>query len=162
MEFRQAVAETGPFGRRCLSILPCSRFHSPLIKPDVRISRIRLSGWLHRGHTVGGDMSVIHGTATPWHRDTVSSAKFGSSWCFQAHRQSPHLIRFENAPEVRALSSAGITRLRRSYDPVRLPPWPSPVATLRPCNAGGAKGPDFWCAFEVGEVKVIGDEPDNA
>ncbi len=24
------------------------------------------------------------------------------------------------------------------------------------------KGPDFWCAFEDGEVKVIGDEPDNA
>ncbi len=39
---------------------------------------------------------------------------------------------FESAPEVRALSSAGITQLRRSYDPVRLPPWPPPVATLRP------------------------------
>jgi len=25
-------------------------------------------------------------------------------------------------------------------------------------NSGGAKGPDFWCAFEDGEVKVIGDE----
>jgi hypothetical protein len=24
-----------------------------------------------------------------------------------------------------------------------------------PGNAGGAKGPDFWCAFEDGEVKVI-------
>jgi hypothetical protein len=32
---------------------------------------------------------------------------------------------------------------------------------LRPGNAGGAKGPDFWCAFEDGEVKVIGDEPGN-
>src|SRR6266849_1434925 len=38
----------------------------------------------------------------------------------------------ESVPEVRALSSAGITRIRRSYDPVRLPPWPPPVATLRP------------------------------
>jgi hypothetical protein len=35
-------------------------------------------------------------------------------------------------------------------------------AALMPGNAGGAKGPDFWCAFEDGEVKVIGDEPDNA
>jgi hypothetical protein len=26
----------------------------------------------------------------------------------------------------------------------------------RPGNAGGAKGPDFWCAFEDGEVEVIG------
>ena len=35
-------------------------------------------------------------------------------------------------PKVRALCSAGITRPRRSYDPVRLPPWPPPSATLRP------------------------------
>src|SRR5882672_6203279 len=33
---------------------------------------------------------------------------------------------FESAPEVRALCSAGITRPQRSYDPVRLPPWPPP------------------------------------
>src|SRR5674536_310756 len=29
---------------------------------------------------------------------------------------------FESAPEVRALPSASITRLQRSYDPIRLPP----------------------------------------
>jgi hypothetical protein len=28
-------------------------------------------------------------------------------------------------------------------------------------NAGGAKDPDFWYAFEDDEVKVIGDEPGN-
>jgi hypothetical protein len=39
---------------------------------------------------------------------------------------------FKSTPEVRALCSAGITRLQRSYDPVRLPPVPPPVATLRP------------------------------
>src|SRR6201993_172760 len=44
----------------------------------------------------------------------------------------PPLTVFESAPEVRALCSAGIARPRRSYDPVRLPPWPSPIATLRP------------------------------
>src|ERR1700731_1612322 len=44
----------------------------------------------------------------------------------------PPLTVFESAPEVRVLCSAGIARPRRSYDPVRLPPWPSPVATLRP------------------------------
>ena len=33
---------------------------------------------------------------------------------------------------------------------------------MKPGNAGGAKGPDFWHAFEDGEDKVIGDEPDNA
>ena len=32
---------------------------------------------------------------------------------------------------------------------------------MRLGNAGGAKDPDFWCAFEDGEVEVIGDEPEN-
>src|SRR5580692_8558514 len=43
-----------------------------------------------------------------------------------------HLAFFESIPEVRVLSSTGITRLQRSYDPVRLPPVPPPEATLRP------------------------------
>src|SRR5262249_59046810 len=38
-----------------------------------------------------------------------------------------HLAFFESTPEVRVLPSAGITRLQRSYDPVRLPPEPSPL-----------------------------------
>jgi len=42
-----------------------------------------------------------------------------------------HLTSFESAPEVRAFCSAVIARPQRSYDP-RLPPWPPPVATLRP------------------------------
>jgi len=35
------------------------------------------------------------------------------------------------------------------------------VRALRPGNAGGAKGPDFRCASEDGEVEVIGDKPGN-
>jgi hypothetical protein len=35
------------------------------------------------------------------------------------------------------------------------------IGALRLGNAGGAKDPDFWRAFEDGEVKVIGDEPCN-
>src|SRR5262249_7645794 len=38
-----------------------------------------------------------------------------------------HLAIFESTPEVRALPSAGVTRLQRSYDPVRLPPKPPPL-----------------------------------
>src|SRR6266480_879480 len=30
------------------------------------------------------------------------------------------------------------------------------IRPLKPGNAGGGKDPDFWCAFEDGEVKVIG------
>jgi len=39
---------------------------------------------------------------------------------------------FESTPEVRVLCSAGITQHHCSYDPVRLPPEPPPIATLRP------------------------------
>src|SRR6266853_1281643 len=45
--------------------------------------------------------------------------------CFQAHRQSPLLSFFQSASEVRVLSSTGVTRLHRSYDPLRLPDRPS-------------------------------------
>ena len=35
------------------------------------------------------------------------------------------------------------------------------VVPARPGNAGGGKGPDFWCAFERSRGSVIGDEPGN-
>jgi hypothetical protein len=41
--FRLGLTVAGPFVRRCLNSLAVSRFHSPLIEPDRRISRIRLS-----------------------------------------------------------------------------------------------------------------------
>jgi hypothetical protein len=33
------------------------------------------------------------------------------------------------------------------------------IVPSRPGNAGGGKGPDFWYAFDDGEVRVISDEP---
>src|SRR4029077_8965993 len=50
----------------------------------------------------------------------------GLTRCCQTHRQSPLLPSFTSTPEVRALSSAGITRPHRSYGPLRLPDWPPP------------------------------------
>ena len=50
--------------------------------------------------------------------------------CLQAHHQSPTLFSVKSAPEVRVLSSAGVTRLRRSYDPVRLPRGPAPYRAV--------------------------------
>ena len=50
--------------------------------------------------------------------------------CFQVHHQSPHLIRFENIPEVRGLPSTGITRSQRYYYPVRIPRRPVPHSTV--------------------------------
>jgi hypothetical protein len=46
--------------------------------------------------------------------------------CCQTHRQSPYLSSFTSTPEVRALSSAGVTRPHQSYGPLRLPDWPPP------------------------------------
>jgi hypothetical protein len=36
-----------------------------------------------------------------------------------------------------------------------------PCSVKGGCGGPKAKGPDFWCAFEDGEVTVIGDEPGN-
>ena len=60
--------------------------------------------------------------------------------CCQAHRQSPILGFVASAPEVRVLPSADITRHRRYYDPVRLPPAsPSETASrARPSCLGGS------------------------
>ena len=59
----------------------------------------------------------------------------------------PSRTRVAASASHQVVVTAGVGRGSRSVDPG---------------NAGGAKGPDFWCAFEDGEVKVIGDEPDNA
>ena len=41
--FRQSISVVDPFGCRCLISSAMLRFHVPLIKPDMRIYRIRLS-----------------------------------------------------------------------------------------------------------------------
>ena len=41
--FRNGLSVSAPFVWRCLNSLSVLRFHIPLIEPDVRISRIRLS-----------------------------------------------------------------------------------------------------------------------
>ena len=57
------------------------------------------------------------------------------------------MVRVAASTSRQAAARTGVGQGRRSVE--------------RPGNAGGAKGPDFWCAFEDGEVKVIGDEPGN-
>ena len=61
--FRLGLSVAGAFGCRCLTSSTMLRFHFPLIEPDVRISRIRLSDWIHHG---------AHGarecTIAPWQK----------------------------------------------------------------------------------------------
>jgi hypothetical protein len=44
---RWDLSVADPFGCRCLTIPFMVRFHTPLIEPDVRICRIRLSEKTH-------------------------------------------------------------------------------------------------------------------
>src|SRR5215213_6777363 len=64
------------------------RFPSPLIKPGVRISRIRLSDWFHHGHTVGGQRERYF--APPLHLGTAVKLAWkapGLMRCFVGSRQ---------------------------------------------------------------------------
>jgi hypothetical protein len=66
------------------------------------------------------------------------------------------LARVAASASRQAVATAGVGQGRRSVHAEH------DFVMTRPGNAGGAKDPDFWCAFDDGEVKVIGDEPDNA
>ena len=127
-------------GRGGLGHAATLRFPSPLLKPDVRISRIRLSDWFqpaaHGGHRVrcvlpkqwamaDAPNSTDRCPSSP--QVKASSEASGCSWVFQAHRQSPILGSVQSAPEVRALSSASMTWPQQSYGPLRLPSDPPPV-----------------------------------
>src|SRR3984893_2306825 len=60
------------------------------------------------------------------------SASPDHSRCCQAHRQSPSPRHLRKHTRSQGPLLSRHYRLRRSYDPVRLPPGPPPVATLRP------------------------------
>ena len=108
------------------------RFPSPLIKPDLRFSRIRLSDWLHRGQSARFRRSIV--SRPPLRLGvTVQLARkaSGITRCFTGLRQiTPTLAFFTSTPEVRVLPSTGVTRPRRYYDPVRLPHRPAPCSTV--------------------------------
>jgi hypothetical protein len=48
-----------------LGLVSTLRFPSPLIKPDVRISRIRLTDWLHLAAHGGGPKWIARNRITP-------------------------------------------------------------------------------------------------
>jgi hypothetical protein len=108
-------------GRGSLSHAATLRFPSPLIEPDVRISRIRLSDWLHRqAHREELTPQAASARRALFLRLSIqlSLKDPDHSRCCQAHRQSPspRLLR------KRARSQGPL--LRRHY----------PASTLvRPC-----------------------------
>ena len=62
----------------------------------------------------------------------------------------------------RPVAGTGVAASTALQAPVTAGVGQGSIERSKPGNAGGAKGPDFWHAFEDGEDKVIGDEPGNA
>ena len=98
---------------------PCFRFHTPLIEPDVRICRVRLSGKTH---------AIAKAIAC----DAVRNFGKQCGGC-QAHRQSPFSVVASCVHlQLKPLPSTGVTRLRRYYEPRRHPSQPGLSHSLQP------------------------------
>ena len=86
---------------------PWLRFHTPLIEPDVQISRIRLSDKTSRGLS-----RATPSAASEHHAELIG---FPISMSFAT---------FCGCLELRSLPSAGVTRFPRYYEPLRHPTAP--------------------------------------
>jgi len=128
---------------------PSLRFPSPLIEPDVTIWVIRLSDGIHVKACAGAHgnkrparrrragRECLHATPCRTGSGTVASAPawpsrralVGASESFPellGSRQSPPLSSFKRSPEPGLLSSPVITRVHRSYEPLRRLPFSAP------------------------------------
>ena len=111
------------------------RFHLPLIEPDLRISRIRLSDGFHgQAHRQASSARLAPDHTVPSGAAESSAEVIGNMATLQT------LGPFQNAPEVRPLPSAGITRFQRYYGPLRLPGRAG--LSLAGCRLGHA--PSAW------------------
>ena len=92
------------------------RFHLPLIEPDVRVSRIRLSDWLH---SPAHDRHAVVSVVTPRTSQSSLMRKVLSVTAESLNGVDRHLpisgllVSSRNVPEVRLLPSTGITRLHQ-------------------------------------------------
>jgi hypothetical protein len=101
------------------------RFHSPLVEPDLQISRIRLSD----GIRAAAHESIDIDSSPP---ALVLGTSAESLLEFLGNMANlPTLDGPANAPEVRPLPSIGVTRLPRYYEPLRLPIRPDASLTSR-------------------------------
>src|SRR5215469_2357566 len=91
---------------------PCFRFHTPLIEPDVRICRIRLS---EKTHAIA--VAIACDAACDFLKQLGS---------YQAHRQSPFRRRFLRPP------STGAPSLHRRYPASPVLRAPPPSQSARP------------------------------
>jgi len=103
---------------------PSFRFSSPLIEPDVRISRIRLSDGFHIKACARDER--MHRSAPAWPSRRAPVGASGSFRGLLGSRQSPSPRLVRARPEPGPLPSTGVTQLPRYYGPLRRLPRPSP------------------------------------
>ena len=136
---------TGAFVRRCLSSRALLRFHTPLIEPDVRVSRIRLSEkefmLAPTGRSRPSRVARVGRrgrAAIPSRRHAASSAtpERLTEWI----GSSPISCRPSSLPSLllqpRPLRSTGVTRLHRYYEPLRHPSRPGSGPRGPPVRGG--------------------------
>ena len=107
-------------GRGGLGHAATLRFPSPLIKPDVRISRIRLSDWFHRAAHGGAEVprrssdagcaqTPDRRTASPRGKPCASQKRANTQGVLSTARRPPiTILGAVSPPEARALSAARI------------------------------------------------------
>ena len=77
------------------------------------------------------DTSVLSVSVPPWLHDTACSESFRNyAVLYRLAPSHPPSPSSTSTPEVRVLSSTGVTQLHRYYDPVRLPLEPMPYGTV--------------------------------
>src|SRR5712691_6634237 len=103
---------------------PSFRFSSPLIEPDVRISRIRLSDGFHIKACAGDERADRSAPAWPSRRAPVGASGFVRELLGSRQSPSPRLVRAH--PEPGLLPSIGVTRFPGYYEPLRRLTNPSP------------------------------------
>src|SRR5215207_8174928 len=105
---------------------PWLRLPPPLIEPDLRISRIRLSDGIHDRACTG--RRVLSGSSRKALRLLLGPAiellPLTLDYRVLALRQCPVLADFRSAPEPGLRPSTGITRLPRYHEPLLLPRRP--------------------------------------
>ena len=122
---RAGLSVAGSFVCRCLTSPSVLRFHFPLVEPDRRFSRIRLSD---KDSTKPIDSRL--GTRKTRGCESffaVACNALHNAWASSGFRLSPMsrpLVASCVVLELRLLRSTGVTRLHRYYGPLRHLPQP--------------------------------------
>ena len=150
MEFRQAVAETGPFGRRCLSILPCSPFPLPAHQTGrADFPHPAFRSGLDVTHSAEPSSHIQTGLAVP--HAILVARPLANRRAFQP---------FHRRPESEVPSLYGRYPLPRYYGPLRHPMPPGLALTgfrlnSRPSHRASRVDAPLLCTHAIANTPVF-------